>query len=206
MNGPQDMGGMMGFGPIAPEANEPVFHAAWERRALAISLAMGGTRQWNIDMSRHAREKIPPAQYWSLSYYEIWIEGLKRLLTERGLLDAPSKKLPVFEAANVAPALAKGSPYIRATDAKPLFKIGDRVRVRNLHPQGHTRLPGYLRGTTGEIALYHKAHVFPDSNAQGAGENPQHLYAVRFKARDVFGVNNDDDLQADLFEPYLEAP
>ena len=89
MNGPQDMGGMMGFGPIAPEVNEPLFHAAWERRALAISLAMGGARQWNIDMSRHAREKISPALYWSLSYYEIWMEGLKRLLTERGLLDAP---------------------------------------------------------------------------------------------------------------------
>ncbi len=83
---------MMGFGPIAPEANEPLFHAPWERRALAISLAMGGTRQWNIDMSRHAREKIPPAQYWSLSYYEIWMEGLKRLLTERGLLDATFQK------------------------------------------------------------------------------------------------------------------
>ena len=69
-----------------------MFHAAWERRALAISLAMGGTGQWNIDMSRHAREKIPPAQYWSLSYYEIWMEGLKRLLTERGLLDASFQK------------------------------------------------------------------------------------------------------------------
>lgn len=196
---------MMGFGPIAPEADEPLFHAPWERRALAISLAMGGARQWNIDMSRHAREKILPAQYWSLSYYEIWMEGLKRLLTERGLLDGPSKKLSVFEAANVAPALAKGSPYNRATEAKPLFKIGDRVKVRNLHPEGHTRLPGYLRGKTGEVVLYHKAHVFPDSNSQGAGENPHHLYAVRFKAREVFGVDNDDDLQADLFEPYLEA-
>jgi nitrile hydratase len=165
---------------------------------------MGGARQWNIDMSRHAREKIPPAQYWSLSYYEIWMEGLKRLLTERGLLDAAPKKLPVFEAANVAPALAKGSPYIRDAATEPLFKIGNRVKVRNLHPEGHTRLPGYLRGAAGEIVLYHKAHVFPDSNARGEGENPQHLYAVRFKARDVFGVDNDDDLQADLFEPYLE--
>ncbi len=80
------------------------------------------------------------------------------------------------------------------------------MKVRNLHAQGHTRLPGYLRGKTGEVVLYHKAHVFPDSNSKGAGENPQHLYAVRFKARDVFGVDNDDDLQADLFEPYLEAP
>lgn len=196
----------MGFGPIAPEANEPLFHAAWERRALAISLAMGGTRRWNIDMSRHAREKIPPAQYWSLSYYEIWMEGLKRLLTERGLLNSASKKLPVLEAASVAPALARGSPYIRATATKPFFKIGDRVKVRNLHPQGHTRLPGYLRGATGEIVHYHGAHVFPDSNAHGEGENPQHLYTLRFRARDVFGVNNDDDLQADLFEPYLESP
>ena len=78
--------------------------------------------------------------------------------------------------------------------------------MRNLHPQGHTRLPGYLRGATGDIVDYHKAHVFPDSNAHGEGEDPRHLYALRFKARDVFGVNNDDDLQADLFEPYLEAP
>ncbi len=206
MNGPQDMGGMMGFGPIAPDANEPLFHAPWQRRALAISLAMGAARQWNIDMSRHAREKTPPEQYWSLSYYEIWMEGLQRLLAERGLLDGPSKKLPVLEAANVASVLAKGSPYVRATDTKPLFKIGDRVKVRNLHADGHTRLPGYLRGRTGEIVLYHKAHVFPDSNSKGEGENPQHLYAVRFKARDVFGADNDDDLQADLFEPYLETP
>ncbi len=206
MNGPQDLGGMMGFGPIAPEANEPLFHAPWERRALAISLAMGATRQWNIDMSRHAREKIPPALYWSLSYYEIWLEGLKRLLAERGLLDAASKKLPVLEAANVAAVLARGSPYVRNAAAEPLFRIGDRVKVRNLHPPGHTRLPGYLRGKTGEVVLCHGAQVFPDSNAHGGGENPQHLYAVRFKARDVFGNDGDDELQADLFEPYLEAP
>ena len=179
---------------------------AWERRALAISLAMGGTRQWNIDMSRHAREKIPPAQYWSLSYYEIWMEGLKRLLTERGLLDAIPKNCRSFKPQTWRLPWQRAVPTFGRTEAKPLFKIGDRVKVRNLHPEGHTRLPGYLRGTTGEIVLYHKAHVFPDSNAQGAGENPQHLYAVRFKARDVFGVNNDDDLQADLFEPYLEAP
>lgn len=195
---------MMGFGPIAPEANEPLFHAPWERRALAVSLAMGATRQWNIDMSRHAREKIPPAQYWSLGYYEIWMEGLKQLLAERGLLDSASKKLSVLEASNVAPVLAKGSPYIRNAATEPLFRIGDRAEVRNLHSEGHTRLPGYLRGATGEIIRYHKAHVFPDANAHGAGENPQHLYALRFKARDVFGVNNDDELQADLFEPYLE--
>ncbi len=206
MNGPQDLGGMMGFGAIAPEANEPLFHAPWEKRALALSLAMGATRQWNIDASRHAREKIPHHQYWSLSYYEIWIEGLLRLMNERSMLDGPPKTLPRLAAQNVAPVLAKGSACNREAASPPLFKIGDRVRVRNLQPVGHTRLPGYLRGKEGEIALYHKAHVFPDSNAHGGGENPQHLYTVRFFARHVFGKNADDFLQADLFEPYLEAP
>ena len=204
MNGAHDLGGQMGFGPVAAPASEPVFHEKWEGRMAALMMAVPGG--WNIDEDRSACESMHPAKYLRISYYEIWMEGLKRLLTECGLLDAAAKKLPVFEAANVAPALAKGSPYIRATETKPLFKIGDRVKVRNLHPQGHTRLPGYLRGKTGEIVLSHKAHVFPDSNARGAGENPQHLYTLRFKARDVFGANNDDDLQADLFEPYLEAP
>jgi nitrile hydratase subunit beta len=205
MNGPHDMGGMMGFGAIAPEANEPLFHAPWEKRALAISLAMGAARQWSIDASRHAREKIPRHQYWSLSYYEIWIEGLLRLMNERGLLDGPPKTLPRLAAGDVARVLAKGSAYSRQTASPPLFKIGGRVRARNLQPLGHTRLPGYLRGKAGEITLYHKAHVFPDSNAHGLGENPQHLYTVRFSVRDVFGRDTGDILQADLFEPYLEA-
>jgi nitrile hydratase len=135
---------------------------------------------------RHVTPAKNPARAVVARYYEIWMEGLTRLLANAGF-DAP-QKLPVFEAANVAPALAKGSPYIRATEAKPLFKIGDRVKVRNLHALGHTRLPGYLRGKAGEIVLYHKAHVFPDSNSQGEGENPQHLYAVRFKAREVFNA------------------
>ena len=157
---------MMGFGPIAPEKNEPLFHAPWERRALAISLAMGGTRQWNIDMSRHAREKIPLAQYWSLSYYEIWMEGLQRLLSERGLLDTAPKKLPVFEAANVAPALAKGSPYVRETAAKPLFSISDRVWCASLRARPHGACPVIFAAKTGEVMLYHKAHVFPDFKLQ----------------------------------------
>ena len=139
MNGPQDMGGMMGFGPIAPEANEPLFHAPWQRRALAISLAMGATRQWNIDMSRHAREKIPPAQYWSLSYYEIWMEGLKRLLTERGLLDAVAKKLPILEAANVAPGPGQGQSLYSGDGSKTAFqnrrpREGPQSSSRRTHP------------------------------------------------------------------------
>jgi nitrile hydratase subunit beta len=205
MNGPQDLGGMDGFGRIAPEADEPLFHADWEKRALAITLAMGATRQWSIDASRHAREKTPAHLYWSLSYYEIWMEGLMRLLGERGLLEGPPRPLPRLGAADVPKVLAKGSACNRGSTAPPLFKAGDRVRVRNLHAEGHTRLPGYLRGASGSVTLHHQAHVFPDSNAHGLGENPQHLYTVRFELAHVFGMASGDQLHADLFEPYLEA-
>ena len=58
MNGAQDMGGMMGFGPVLPEKDEPVFHAPWERRAFALTLAMGAPGGWNIDQGRAARESL----------------------------------------------------------------------------------------------------------------------------------------------------
>jgi nitrile hydratase len=86
MNGVHDMGGMDGLGPIATEADEPVFHAEWERRVFAMTIAMGFYGAWNIDSSRHARERTPAAEYLSSSYYEIWLGGLERLLDETGLL------------------------------------------------------------------------------------------------------------------------
>ena len=76
MNGVHDMGGMQGFGPVRPEPNEPLFHAPWERQALAMTVAMGACGQWNIDISRSARESLPPAQYLSSSYYAICLAGL----------------------------------------------------------------------------------------------------------------------------------
>lgn len=217
MNGPQDLGGQMGFGAVAPEHNEPIFHADWESRALALTLAMGATREWNIDISRHARENLPPAGYLSMSYYEIWISGLVELMVTKGLvtraeaasgkMTAAAKKVAGKLLAQDVPAvLAKGGPTTRATTAAPRFKPGDKVRTRNMHPTGHTRLPRYLRGHTGEIVRLHGAHVFPDTNAHGKGENPQALYTVRFSARDVWGAARHprDTVSADLWESYLE--
>ncbi|HEX9790457.1 MAG TPA: hypothetical protein VGA60_07330 [Kiloniellales bacterium] len=86
MNGVHDLGGMDGHGPIAYEVDEPVFHAEWERRVFAMTIAMGFYGAWNIDSSRHARERTPAAEYLSSSYYEIWLGGLERLLDESGLL------------------------------------------------------------------------------------------------------------------------
>jgi nitrile hydratase len=218
VNGPHDLGGQMGFGPVAPEKDEPIFHAAWERRALALTLAMGATREWNIDMSRQARESLPPAQYLSSSYYEIWIAGLCRLMLAKGLLTEaelasgkmatpPKKVAGKLLAKDVAAALARGSPTTRAATAAPRFAIGDKVRAKNIHPQTHTRLPRYLRGHVGEVVLLHGIHVFPDANAHGKGDMPLPLYTVRFSAREIWGEarNPRDAVSANLWESYLDA-
>ena len=199
MNGPHDLGGRMGFGPVAPEMDEPVFHADWERRAMALASGMDSTGEWTLDMSRHANERIPPAQYLSMSYYEIWIAGLVELMTSAGLVTreeiasgrmmTPAKKVTGKLLAEELPAiLAKGDPTTRPATGAPRYVPGDKVRTRNMHPLGHTRLPLYLRGHVGEIICLHGAHVFPDCNAHGQGENPQPLYTVRFFAREIWGA------------------
>jgi nitrile hydratase len=205
MNGPQDMGGMMGFGAIAPETDEPIFHDEWERRAFGVTLAMGALRQWSIDESRFARESLPPPQYWSSTYYEIWIAGLEKLMKERGLLDRAPEQFRKLTKDRVAAALARGGPCDRPATGPAKFKPGDKIRAKNMHPTGHTRLPRYVRGHAGEIVHVHGAHVFPDSNARGLGEDPQWLYAVSFSARELWGHNTTDTVTLDLWEPYLES-
>jgi nitrile hydratase len=217
VNGPHDLGGAQGFGAIHPEPNEPVFHAEWERRAAALSLAMNATGMWNIDIVRHARERIPPRFYLRASYYEIWLRGLERLVVEHNLIhgaefDAkrsldPPKVLPRKPlAADVPGLLAKGSRYDRPAKSPALFAAGDKVRARVMNPLGHTRLPRYVRGRLGTIARVHGVHVFPDSNAVGKGEDPHWLYSVAFDAREVWGPEGKpgDTIHLDLWEPHLE--
>ncbi len=90
---------------------------------------------------------------------------------------------------------------------KPSFKVGDKVRARNIEIRGHTRLPRYVRGKTGEIFMVHGTHAFPDTAAHDQGENPQPLYNVRFEARELWGdnVERKDCVYIDLWEDYLEA-
>jgi nitrile hydratase subunit beta len=217
MNGPHDMGGAHGFGPINPEAGEPVFHSEWERRAFATNLAMGMTGAWNIDKMRYGRERVDPAVYWASSYYEMRHYGLVIQLIEDGMVTAeevtsgkattppkPAKRLA--KPGMIPEILAEGGPTNRLLGQPPRFKVGDKVRTRTISPAGHTRLPRHLMNCKGEIAIHHGAHVFPDSNAHGGGENPQHLYTVRFRSAAVFGGTSRDELHADLFEPYLVAP
>jgi nitrile hydratase len=210
-----DLGGQPGHGPVVPEPEDLRFHESWEPAALAIVLAMGGTGSWNIDMNRAARETLP--HYERLSYYQIWLAGLERLMAERGqvladeiaagrMLHPPVPVARVLHAPDVAPALAKGSPTLR-TDAQPArFAVGDRVRTRSTPVPHHTRLPGYVRGKTGTVARLHGSHVFADTHAQGLGEQPQPLYTVVFDGTELWGPQAEPGLRVsvDAWQSYLE--
>ena len=197
MNGAHDLGGMMGFGPIAAPLSEPVFHEKWEGRMAAIMMAVPGG--WSIDEDRSACESMHPAKYLKTSYYEHWLHGLETLL-KKYTLDSSNPLRPE----GVLPALTARGSYARNVSRSAAFAIGQKIRVKIMSPTTHTRAPRYVRGHAGEVVKVHGAHVFPDSNAVGRGENPQWLYAVRFTAKELWGHANDDAVMLDLWEPYLE--
>jgi nitrile hydratase len=208
------MGGMENLGPLALEADEPVFHHPWEGRVHAMSVA-SPTRS-NIDAGRHQRELIPGPTYLAMSYYEKWFRALTDLLVSHGLATraeiASGRAEPGFEtrtphlpATAVTQAMTRPGSYLRE-GSPPAFAEGEAVRARDLNPPGHTRLPRYVRGREGVIVARRGAHVFPDSHAHGKGEDPRPLYTVRFAARELWGeaAHPRDSVCLDLWEPYLE--
>lgn len=218
-----DMGGRFGDGAVVPDAPDaPIFATDWHARALAVTLACGALGKWNIDISRHARERLSPKDYTRFSYYEKWISALADLLVETGVLtredlrdqgadglhELASKAL---KAEAVAAVLAKGGPANRDSEIAASFAPGDRVKTR--HPGGsalvnggHTRLPNYAAGACGQISRQHGTHVLPDSNAHGLGEAPEPLYAVAFKASELWAhpEHPKDEVVLDLWQSYLE--
>lgn len=217
MNGIHDMGGMHGMGPIQPEKNEPVFHARWEGRVFALRRAMGAWGKWNIDTSRYEIELVPPAEYLRMSYYERQLAAFLELLVKSGLVgrgeidsgkpsEGSPNRSPVFTVDKVAPLVAKGVPTRRNVPVAPRFQAGQRVRARNMHPVGHTRLPRYARGKAGMIERDYGVFVFPDTNAHFLGEKPQHAYSVRFAARELWGEQAAprDSVYLAMWDDYLE--
>jgi nitrile hydratase subunit beta len=216
MDGIHDMGGMDGFGKVVAEADEPVFHEHWEGRTLAMTRAIGYTGVWPIDRSRYAQEKLPPDVYLTVSYYKRWELGLERNLVDLGLVGAdeiaaghalrPGKKLSrKLTVADVPGSLTRGS-FERPAKAAARFKPGDRVRTKTIHVATHTRLPRYARNRVGVVEAIRGCHVFPDTVAIGAGEDPQWLYTVTFDGRELWGETSDPTLKVSIeaFEPYLE--
>jgi nitrile hydratase len=210
-----DLGGTDQPGAILGEPEDERFHADWERKALALTLAMGATGAWNIDMSRAARETLP--DYGARSYYGIWLAALEKLLLERGLVsaaelacghaqDAPKPLARVLKAADVPAVLGRGSPTERPASAPARFAVGNMVVTRRGRPPHHTRLPAYAMGRRGRIERVHGVHVFADAHAQGLGEQPQWLYAVRFDGRELWGdAGSAGAVCLDIWESLLES-
>lgn len=188
MDGIHDLGGMQGFGrvPRGPEA-ERTFAADWQRRVFGLALGAGLS---NVDAHRHAIERLDPVTYLTAGYWGRWLAALELLLRE----DDPGVRMSDSVLAE------------RSLERAPRFAEGDAVRVRVLHTKGHTRLPGYARGRRGRVVGLRGAWVFPDSNAHGRGEDPQHVYGVRFEGRELWGETAEPQsaVVLDLFEPYLE--
>jgi nitrile hydratase subunit beta len=216
MNGVHDLGGMQGMGLTAIERNEPVFHRRWEGRTFALTLATAWLGRWNIDMGRHARERMPGSAYLAASYYERWLFGLELLLVERGLVsreEMASKQASSRETEGTAvradaveAMLRKPRGFKLKDEIPPRFQSGDAVITRNLHPEGHTRLPRYARGRRGTVERDHGVFVFADANAMGDGPRPQHLYGVRFAASELWGPDSSprDSVHLDLWDAHLD--
>jgi len=214
---------MDGFGPIHREADEPVFHELWESRVFGMFLSGAGLPPTRFDSDRHRLEQLAPIQYFSSDYYERWLAALETGLLQTGTLSqdeiearvqqfASDPDLPIprredpEKAQGFADALRMGKPATRKIRQKPHFAVGDKILTRNLNPRGHTRLPRYARGKRGIVVAHHGAHVFPDTNAHGLGENPQHLYTVRITMYELWGssAERNESVLIDLWESYLE--
>jgi nitrile hydratase len=223
VNGVHDLGGLEGLGRIDPTPDEPVFHSEWEKRVFSMFLpfVFAGL---NLDQFRHGIEKLHPVDYLAGRYYEHWLHTVEAGLVAKGVIDEkeleertryylenPDAELPRDGDAEQAETFVQiykaGASTRRDSDAQPKFSAGDRVRVLNINPSGHTRCARYLRGKEGVVEQVYDAFVFPDSNSKEEGENPQPVYNVRFEAADVWGPGQDGErhtIRFDLWEPYLE--
>jgi nitrile hydratase len=217
MNGVHDMGGRHGMGPVVYERDEPVFHEAWEGRVYALTRALRAWRKWSLDTDRHTLELMPPEAYLRMSYYERWLKRLELHVVRFGLVSEEelASGIPAAGSPRATPAFAlamaerwvnRGIPSADDPAVRPVFQVGQQVRTRTMHPPGHTRLPWYARAKLGTIVRDHGVYVFPDTNADFRGEKRQHVYAVRFPARELWGpaASARDTVHLDLFDDYLE--
>jgi nitrile hydratase subunit beta len=214
-----DMGGTEGWGPVkAPSGDEPVFAENWEGRAFALTLlSMGRVSGQNLDAFRRALGELDRKKYLDDGYYGRWLNAAENMLVESAILapgavDARARKLrgedveePPVPEPNKPDYAATAAGSLREVDAPAAFAVGDAVRAKDVEPAGHTRLPRYVRGHRGTVELVQPAHLLPDTHCVFQGENPQHVYSVRFDSRELWGDDAEPfGLTIEMYESYLE--
>jgi nitrile hydratase len=217
---PQDLGGRKGFGAVPIEENEPVYHEAWEGSVIAGILATIMAGLYNVDQFRAGIDDLEPLSYISIGYYRRWLHTLEVNCVNAGVFSPEELEARIAEVGEGAPlparddpALARalrelieqGASNVRSVPREPRFQAGDRVRGRAFPEARHVRIPGYAQGKVGTVQVVHEAFVFPDTNLRNEGENPEHVYAVGFRARDLWPDGDEGaTVLVDLWESYLE--
>jgi nitrile hydratase len=224
MNGIHDMGGLHGFGNVSVEDDEPVFHSRWEGRVFALTQALDTTGIYSLDEHRHEIELMHTADYLKDGYYGRWLFAMESILGRKGILHRPEVQTRIRERSDDIGKAAKPDPAARnwplpteqkirwgawrhEVEVAPKFSVGERVRVRNRQPSGHTRLTAYVRGKVGVISIVNaQAWVFPDTRAHNKGENLQPVYNISFEAAELWGDVAEANVvvSVDLSEDYLE--
>jgi nitrile hydratase beta subunit len=223
MNGAHDVGGMVGLGPVPTTEKAGLFEHDWERRTFGLTLGTIAQALYNIDENRYARECMEPAAYLASGYYEQWFAALETNLVDRGVithaeLDERGAEFVDGQAAPAAlelkpelmdavrDAIQNGGAPQRNVRRPARFAVGARVRTCHPSTNGHTRLPRYARGRVGVVERVCGGYSFPDANAHDLGEQPQHVYTVRFAARELWGeaAEANHTLSLEAWDEYLE--
>ncbi|MBO6558151.1 MAG: nitrile hydratase subunit beta [Pseudomonadales bacterium] len=218
MDGVHDLGGKPGFGKVDKTGEDEVFHERWEGAVFTMVGAGSVAGAWyHSDQFRHAVERIAPEAYLTHGYYGRWLGGLETLLVEAGIVSRDELEKKVAEMGGADTDLVAANPSDdpdplgekpakpgarRSVKTQPLFSVGDRVRTSKDSVPGHTRLPAYARDKVGEVISCHGGWVYPDTAAHGRGEDPQHLFTVRFTSEALWNKAG-FSVSLDLFEPYL---
>ncbi len=207
MDGIHDLGGMEGFGAIDVEADEPTFHERWHARVFALNgFGIGVLHAYNTDEYRHAVERMAPTDYLGASYYERMLTGVATLLVEKGTVDHATLEKIAGATFPLARPVADVSEGEVETPAAAGFAVGDRVRVRDAHFRGHTRVPRYCRGKQGVVLHVAPPFSFPDASAHGFSSRSEPTYHVEFEATELWGDEAlaGESVVVDLWESYLE--
>jgi len=211
---------MHGFGPVVEPGADDVFHEPWEPRIFALHLLVSFERLGAGPGGRATREEMPPAEYLAAGYYERWLWSAERRLERAGTIapgeveammarlaagDEPPARADAAAAERAVQALDDVARLGAASDAR--FAPGDRVRVRRLHPEGHTRCPRYARGVAGTVTRVHGTDRLPDLATYGVRTPPEPVYAVAFRSDDLWGPQDGEPpftVLLDLWDSYLD--